>query len=172
MLPTCLGGLNLNVSIRYPVFGCSGRIGEHVSVELTAEPVAIVVTGAASGLGAATARRLHSDGAHVVLLDLPEAGGELVAAGLGRRASFVAADVRREDDEAVAVGHAKNLGEVRVAVNCAGVGWGSRILGKTGPHSLEFFRAAIDTNLVGSFNVLRLAAARTMHLLGRSTETA
>ncbi len=127
-------------------------------MQLTSSHVALI-TGGASGLGAATARELHAQGAHVLLLDLPSADGGAVVDELGERASFVPADVTDADAVATAVAQAQERGELRVAVNCAGVGWAARILGKEGPHDLELFQKVISINLVGTFNVLRLAAA-------------
>jgi NAD(P)-dependent dehydrogenase (short-subunit alcohol dehydrogenase family) len=127
-------------------------------VQLSSSHVALV-TGGASGLGAATARVLHAAGANVALLDLPSADGSAVVAELGDRASFVPADVT--DPEAVqeAIDRARELGELRVAVNCAGIGPAARVVGKHGPHDLALFQRVIAINLVGTFNVLRLAAA-------------
>jgi NAD(P)-dependent dehydrogenase (short-subunit alcohol dehydrogenase family) len=127
-------------------------------VQLSSSHVALV-TGGASGLGAATARVLHAAGANVALLDLPSADGSAVVAELGDRASFVPADVT--DPEAVqeAIDRARELGELRVAVNCAGIGPAARVVGKQGPHDLALFQRVIAINLVGTFNVLRLAAA-------------
>ncbi len=117
-----------------------------------------IVTGGASGLGAAAARALHSVGAQVVLVDLPGADGDGLVTALGERASYVPADVTDGDAVAEVVRHAQELGDLRVAVNCAGVGWASRILTREGPHELELFRTVVAVNLVGTFNVLRLAA--------------
>jgi NAD(P)-dependent dehydrogenase (short-subunit alcohol dehydrogenase family) len=127
-------------------------------VQLDDRHVAII-TGGASGLGAATARALHAVGANVVLLDLPQADGPGLVADLGARARFVPADVTDADAVIEAIGQAQELGELRVAVNCAGVGWAARVVGRDGPHELELFRTVIEVNLVGTFNVLRLAAA-------------
>ncbi len=126
-------------------------------MQLTEHDVAIV-TGGASGLGAAAARALHAVGARVVLLDLPHAPGDALVAELGERASFAPADVTDPDAVAEVVRRAGEIGHLRVAVNCAGVGWASRILTREGPHDLELFRTVIAVNLIGSFNVLRLAA--------------
>ncbi len=117
-----------------------------------------LVTGAASGLGRAAATRLHASGAKLVLVDTNrEAGKELAEAGVG---TFVAADVTSETQAREAVGQATALGQLRVLVNCAGVGWGARIVDRSGePHDLALFRQILDINLVGTFNMLRLAAA-------------
>ena len=116
-----------------------------------------LVTGAASGLGRAAATRLHAAGAKLVLVDNDrETGKELADAGVG---TFVPADVTSETEAQAAVDQATALGPLRVLVNCAGVGWGARIVGKSGrPHDLALFRQILDINLVGTFNMLRLAA--------------
>ncbi|HEX7702752.1 MAG TPA: SDR family NAD(P)-dependent oxidoreductase [Kofleriaceae bacterium] len=116
-----------------------------------------LVTGGASGLGAATARRLHAGGAKVVIVDRDERGAEL-ATELG--GVFAKADVTSGAEVAAAVAQAAELGPLRIVVQCAGVGWASRTLDKTGkPHDLELFQKVIAINLVGHFNVLRLSAA-------------
>ncbi|MFA9446834.1 3-hydroxyacyl-CoA dehydrogenase [Egicoccus sp. AB-alg6-2] len=117
-----------------------------------------VVTGGASGLGHATARALAGQGARVLLLDLPSADGAAAAEHIGEAARFVPTDVTDPDAVAEAIAQAGELGDLRVAVNCAGVGWASRVLGKQGPHDLDLFRKVVEVNLVGTFNVLRLAA--------------
>jgi NAD(P)-dependent dehydrogenase (short-subunit alcohol dehydrogenase family) len=117
-----------------------------------------LVTGAASGLGAATARRLAEGGAKVVVVDRDETKGAELAQQIG--GTFAKADVTDAAQVEAAVAAASALGPLRVAVSCAGVGWASRTLDKTGkPHDLELFRTVIGVNLVGTFNVLRLAAA-------------
>ncbi|WP_226344957.1 SDR family NAD(P)-dependent oxidoreductase [Agilicoccus flavus] len=126
-------------------------------MKLTATDVALV-TGGGSGLGAATARRLHEGGASVVLVDLESSNGAALAAELGERARFVAADVRDEDRLGAAVTAATELGTLRVAVACAGIAPGARILGRKGLHPLQLFKDVVDINLVGTFNTLRLAA--------------
>jgi len=120
-----------------------------------------LVTGGASGLGRATAELLLERGARVVLFDLPTSAGEKVARELGSAASFVAGDVTSEEDARTAVAAAVDL---RIAVNCAGIGAGARIVGRDGPFPLDRFRRVIEVNLVGTFNVLRLAAARMAEL--------
>lgn len=122
---------------------------------------AAVVTGGASGLGRATAERLAADGASVVLLDLPTSDGAAVATALGDRARFVPADVTDEDSVSAALDVAAELGPLRVAVSCAGIGPPERVVGRDGaPHAMASFERVVAINLVGTFNVLRLAAAR------------
>jgi NAD(P)-dependent dehydrogenase (short-subunit alcohol dehydrogenase family) len=118
-----------------------------------------LVSGGASGLGGAATRRLHAAGAAVVILDLPSSPGAEVAAELGDRVRFVPADVRDEAQVQAAVDAAREMGSLRIAVNCAGVGTPGRVVGKRGPLPLDDFKTVIDINLVGTFNVARLAAA-------------
>ncbi len=120
-----------------------------------------LVTGGASGLGRATAEALAAKGAEVFVLDLPSSR-ERIAADSALR--FVAADVRDEHQVQAAVDAAAAGGRLRVLVNCAGIGINGRTVGKNGPLPLEDFRTVIDVNLVGTFNVIRLAAA-AMHKL-------
>ena len=119
-----------------------------------------VVTGGASGLGLATARALYEQGASVVLLDLPSSEGEQVAAGLGERARFAPGDVTSEDDVTAALDVAAQLGTLRITVNCAGIGNGIKTYGKLGAFPLADFAKIINVNLIGTFNVIRLAAER------------
>jgi NAD(P)-dependent dehydrogenase (short-subunit alcohol dehydrogenase family) len=119
----------------------------------------VLVTGGASGLGAATVRRVIAEGASALILDLPSSAGSELAAELGERVRFAAADVRDEDQVQAAIAAATELGTLRVVVNCAGVGTPGRVIGKRGILPLEAFQTVIDINLVGTFNVLRLAAA-------------
>jgi len=118
-----------------------------------------LVTGGASGLGAATARRLYDGGARVVVLDLPQSSGAAFVQELGERAVFAPADVASEPEVQAAVEAAAALGPLRVVVNCAGVGTPGKVLGKQGVLPLEDFDRVVRINLVGTFNVLRLAAA-------------
>ncbi|MBW0090155.1 SDR family NAD(P)-dependent oxidoreductase [Pseudonocardia sp. KRD-184] len=123
--------------------------------------ISAVVTGGASGLGLATAHRLAKGGAHVVLLDLPGSRGAEAAAELGGAASFVAGDVTTEDGVVPALDAAQERGPLRAVVHCAGRGHAMRVLRKDGsPGSLEDYAAIVQLNLIGSFNVLRLAASR------------
>ncbi|MFF0051085.1 SDR family NAD(P)-dependent oxidoreductase [Streptomyces sp. NPDC005498] len=119
--------------------------------------ISAVVTGGASGLGLATAKRLITGGAKVVLLDLPTSNGEAVAKEIG--AVFSPGDVTNETDTAAAVAAAAELAPLRVAVNCAGMGPARRTVSKEGPYPLDKFNHIVQVNLVGTFNVLRLAAA-------------
>jgi NAD(P)-dependent dehydrogenase (short-subunit alcohol dehydrogenase family) len=119
----------------------------------------VLVTGGASGLGAATVRRVVAQGASALIVDLPSSSGSELAAELGDRVRFAAADVRDEDQVQAAVAAATQLGSLRVVVNCAGVATPGRVIGKRGVLPLEVFRTVIDINLIGTFNVLRLAAA-------------
>jgi NAD(P)-dependent dehydrogenase (short-subunit alcohol dehydrogenase family) len=118
-----------------------------------------LVTGGASGLGLATATELARAGAAVVLVDLPSSPGEQAARALGGEAVFVPTDVTDERSVQAAVDSAVGLGPLRVAVNCAGVGTPGRVLGKAGPLALDAFARVVTVNLVGTFNVIRLAAA-------------
>ncbi len=118
-----------------------------------------LVSGGASGLGAATSRWLHARGATVVIADLQGSRGAELAAELDGR--FVVADVTDSDAVSAAVAEAAGLGELRVAVCCAGVGPPGRVVGRDGsPLSLDTFRRVIAVNLVGMFDVVRSAAAR------------
>ena len=118
-----------------------------------------LVSGGASGLGLATAKALYANGASVVLLDLPGSRGKEVAAELGERAVFSPGDVTSEADVAAAVEAAVALGPLRIAVNCAGIGSANRTVGKHGPFPLDVFTKVVTVNLIGTFNVIRLAAA-------------
>lgn len=116
-----------------------------------------VVTGGASGLGLATTKRLLNAGAQVVVLDLR---GEEAVAELGDRAHFAQTDVTDEDGVAKALDLAESLGPVRINVNCAGIGNAIKTLSKDGPFPLKGFKKVVEVNLIGTFNVLRLAAER------------
>jgi NAD(P)-dependent dehydrogenase (short-subunit alcohol dehydrogenase family) len=120
-----------------------------------------LVTGGASGLGRATVEELHGAGAGVVIVDLAHAQGEALAKQLGDRARFAPADVTDADavQDAVRVA-AEELGGLHIAVNCAGIGWAQRTVDRNGPHDLGAFETVIRVNLIGTFNVIRLAAAQ------------
>jgi NAD(P)-dependent dehydrogenase (short-subunit alcohol dehydrogenase family) len=121
----------------------------------------VFVAGGASGLGAATARRLVARGAKVAIFDRARETAEKLAAELGASATALAGDVSSESDVASALDATiQRFGALGVAVSSAGVGTASRVLGKEGPHSLDLFAKTVQVNLVGTFNVARLAAAR------------
>jgi NAD(P)-dependent dehydrogenase (short-subunit alcohol dehydrogenase family) len=119
-----------------------------------------VVTGGASGLGLATARALTAAGAQVVIVDLASSHGDGVAGDIG--ATFAAADVTNEAEVSAALDTAASLGPVRVAVNCAGIGTPGRVIGKNGVLPLDQFARVVTVNLIGTFNVIRLAAERIL----------
>ena len=119
-----------------------------------------LVTGGASGLGEATVRRLVASGARAVIVDLNRERGEAVAADLGDGVRYVEANVADPDQVSAAVAAAGELGTLRIAVSCAGIGPAAKVVGRDGsPHDLDKFRKVIEVNLIGTFNVLRLAAA-------------
>lgn len=122
------------------------------------ESTSAIVTGGASGLGAATARRLARAGAHVVVADLNADAGEQIAEELS--GAFVSTDVTKEDDVAHAVAVASEMGPLRSLVNCAGIGSVGRTISRDGtPHDLGYFASVISVNLTGTFNCIRLAAS-------------
>jgi NAD(P)-dependent dehydrogenase (short-subunit alcohol dehydrogenase family) len=119
-----------------------------------------VITGGASGLGEATSRQFVASGANVLIADLNEAAGESLARDLGPRAHFQKTDVTSPESAQAAVDAAKSkFGGLQGLVNCAGILAGSRIVGRDGPHDLALFTKVIQVNLIGTFNMLRLAAA-------------
>ena len=123
------------------------------------EGAGALVFGGASGLGEATARALHASGAPVVIADLNAERGAALAAELGGATRFVEANVLDAEQVQAAVDAAAEAqGGLRISVCCAGIGWAQRTTGKQGPHDLEIFSNVIKVNLIGSFNVLRLAA--------------
>jgi 3-hydroxyacyl-CoA dehydrogenase/3-hydroxy-2-methylbutyryl-CoA dehydrogenase len=120
-----------------------------------------LVTGGASGLGEATVRMAVGGGARAVIVDRPGSAGEALAGALGDRALFAPADVTSADEVAGAVERAvARFGTVHVAVNCAGVGAAMRTITKQGPMPLDLFAKVVSINLIGTFNVTRLAAAQ------------
>lgn len=118
-----------------------------------------IVTGGASGLGEATVRALHAGGANVVIADVGVEKGEQLAAELGARVAFARTDIASEADGQAAVDLAmRQFGGLHGLINCAGVAPVGKVLGKDGPHPLEAFVRAVNINLVGAFNMIRLAA--------------
>ncbi|MFC3615019.1 3-hydroxyacyl-CoA dehydrogenase [Lutimaribacter marinistellae] len=118
---------------------------------------AAIVTGGASGLGEATARHFAEQGAQVTILDRDAERGPQVAQEIGGH--FVQTDVTSEESVAAAIAHAmEKMGKITACVNCAGIAYGIKTTGKDGPHPLDAFQRTIDINLVGTFNVARLAA--------------
>ncbi|HEY5334199.1 MAG TPA: SDR family NAD(P)-dependent oxidoreductase [Solirubrobacterales bacterium] len=120
--------------------------------------VAALVAGAASGLGAASARLLHASGFHVVAVDLDGNGVEELAAGLGKGATAVRADISNGEDVAAAIAAVPSDLPLRAVVVCAGVGHVERIIGREAAHSAAGFRRTIEINLIGSFNLLTQGA--------------
>ncbi|MGB3682795.1 MAG: SDR family NAD(P)-dependent oxidoreductase, partial [Rubrobacteraceae bacterium] len=119
-----------------------------------------LVTGGGSGLGAATVRNLADAGAKVLVADLDKEAGEGIAGEIGEAARFVETDVTDEKSAHAAIDTAVHeLGGLQGVVNCAGVAIGAKVLGKDGPHDLEAFTKVLQVNVVGTFNVIRLAAA-------------
>ena len=123
-----------------------------------------LVTGGASGLGRAVVEELAGRGASVVICDLPSSDGQTVAEQLGSGVQFAPTDVTSESDVQSAIDMAGDLGGLHIAVSCAGVGTPGRVLGRKGPHALEQFALVINVNLIGTFNVLRLAAAKMVEV--------
>lgn len=123
--------------------------------------VAAVVSGGASGLGEATTRELAARGAAVTIMDVNEEKGKALAAELGGHTTFVRTDVTDEASVQAAIQEAIGKDRpLRIAINCAGIGWAQRTVGRNGePHDLEPFVKTLMVNLVGTFNVLRLAAS-------------
>ncbi len=117
-----------------------------------------VVTGGGSGLGAATAAMLVARGGKVLLADINAEAGRQVEAGLGERARFVPTDVSSDESAHAAFEVAQSMGPLRGLVNCAGIAPAEKVVGKRGAHRLESFARTIGINLIGSFNMIRLAA--------------
>ena len=125
------------------------------------EGTGAVITGGASGLGAAAGRELVAAGGRVALLDLPSSPGEKTAGELGSAAIFCACDVTEEEQVQAAVEQAvQAFGEIRIDVNCAGIGWAQRTVTRDGPHALAPFRKVLEVNAIGTFNAIRIAADR------------
>jgi len=123
------------------------------------EGASALISGGASGLGEATTRRLHAAGAAVVIADLNAEKGEALAAELGDDARFVTTNVTETEQVQAAVDAAAEVnGGLRISICCAGIGWAQRTTSKHGPHDFDAFQTVIQVNLIGTFNVLRLAA--------------
>jgi NAD(P)-dependent dehydrogenase (short-subunit alcohol dehydrogenase family) len=122
------------------------------------------ITGGGSGLGAACARLFASQGGNILIADVQEEPSQKLAGELGAKARFVRTDVTDEAAVQNALSAAaQQFGAVHVAINCAGIGGAERVAGKEGPHNLASFARVIQVNLVGTFNVIRLAAALMAH---------
>lgn len=120
-----------------------------------------LVSGGASGLGEAAARMLAAKGAQVVIIDLNEEAGAAIAQGLGAKVAFCQADITDADQVQAAVDLAQQqYGQIDIAINCAGIAPGAKLVSKKGPHDLGLFRKTLEVNVVGPFNVMRLAAAK------------
>jgi NAD(P)-dependent dehydrogenase (short-subunit alcohol dehydrogenase family) len=118
-----------------------------------------IVTGGSSGLGAATVQMVVAAGGNAIIADVNKAQGEALAAQLGKQARYAECDVTREDQgQAVVAAALKHYGGLHALVNCAGIAIGEKTVGKDGPHSLEKFARVVNINLIGSFNMIRLAA--------------
>jgi len=138
-----------------------GATGKAAAMKIQGQTA--IVTGGGSGLGEATARALAAAGARVAVLDLGRERAEAVAASIGGIA--IACDVSRAEDGEKAVAEvAGRLGTARILVNCAGIAVGTRTVGKEGAHPLDLFRKVVEVNLVGTFNMIRLFAARASAL--------
>lgn len=122
-----------------------------------------LVTGGLSGLGRATAEKLAAHSKHVLVLDLPREDGDEIAAQIGANVRYIPADVTKADDVAAAMDRARELGSLRVVVNCAGVATPGKVLGREGVLPLEKFSKVLDINVNGTFNVIRLAAEVMAH---------
>ncbi len=120
-----------------------------------------IVTGGASGLGEACARRFALEGAHIGVLDVDEEKGSRLAADLGAQAIYCRTDVTSEQSVQAAVDRtAAEFGGIHLVINCAGIGTPAKVLGKNGPMALEHFNRVVQINLTGTMNVIRLAAAK------------
>ena len=118
-----------------------------------------LVTGGASGLGLATAKMIVENGGNAVIIDINETAGIEATQAIGKQILFVKTDVSSEESVQNAINEAKKaFGSIHGAINCAGVGPAKRVVGKDGPHPLDFFQRVININLVGTFNVIRLVA--------------
>ncbi|MGD6833008.1 3-hydroxyacyl-CoA dehydrogenase [Sutcliffiella halmapala] len=125
------------------------------------ENVCGLVTGGASGLGEATVRNIVAKGGKALIMDLSEERGRMLAEELGKSVTYVKTDVTSEEDVRAALKQGiEKIGSINAVVNCAGIGVAQKVLGKKGTHPLDHFSKVISINLIGSFNVIRLAAER------------
>lgn len=123
------------------------------------EAVKAIVTGGASGLGEATVRRIVQNGGQAAILDLSEERGQAISEELGGNVLFIKTDVTSENEVSMAIEQATStFGSINTVVNCAGIGAASKVLGKKGVHDLGIFSKVISINLIGTFNVIRLAS--------------
>lgn len=137
-----------------------GYFGKKGHERMNIQGATFLITGGGSGLGAATAELLAESGANVVIVDINRDAGETVAGKIGRRARFIQSDITDSDSVEAAVRTAiETFGGLSGAVNCAGIAIAEKVLGRDGPHDLDRFRRVMEINAVGTFNVVRLAAA-------------
>ncbi len=126
--------------------------------------VVAIVTGGASGLGEATVRKIVGEGGKAVIFDVNDERGQILVQELGDNVRYVRVDVTQEADVAAGIEHAiATFGLINVAVNCAGIADASKVISKRGVHALELFSKVIAVNLIGTFNVIRLAAEQMQH---------
>lgn len=142
-----------------PDHALAGAIFEQ-DFPMNIEGISAVVTGGGSGLGLATAKALVAAGANVVIIDLPSSNGEAEALAIGPKAVFVAADVRDESQVNTALDAAQEMGPLRLVVNCAGIATPNRVMRKGEATALAEFERVVSINLIGTFNVIRLAVER------------
>lgn len=118
-----------------------------------------IITGAASGLGLAVAKMIIENGGNAVLLDINEEAGKMAEKELGDKALFMETDVSDENSVQKSLDSAReNFGVISGIINCAGIGPAQRVVGKNGPHALDFFQKVLNVNLIGTFNMIRLGA--------------
>jgi len=149
----------LTIPSKAPDHALAGAIFEQ-DFPMNIEGISAVVTGGGSGLGLATAKALVAAGANVVIIDLPSSNGEAEALAIGPKAVFVAADVRDESQVNTALDAAQEMGPLRLVVNCAGIATPNRVMRKGEATALAEFERVVSINLIGTFNVIRLAVER------------
>jgi len=149
----------LTIPSKAPDHALAGAIFEQ-DFPMNIEGISAVVTGGGSGLGLATAKALVAAGANVVIIDLPSSNGEAEALAISPKAVFVAADVRDESQVNTALDAAQEMGPLRLVVNCAGIATPNRVMRKGEATALAEFERVVSINLIGTFNVIRLAVER------------